>query len=113
MDLINAEKLEELQSLSDGDNELLITLLDKYIPNVDKYMTQAKTEYSAGNTENMEFIFHTLKGSSLSLGLTEIGGVMSDLNQRAKNGEFDNFEPEFDTIIAMLAKVKEYRATFK
>ena len=109
MDLINAEKLEELQSLSNGTNELVLNLLDKYITNSQKFMVQAREEISNGDTGNLEYIFHTLKGSSLSLGLTKLGEVMTMLNQRAKDKDFENLIPELDNIEKLIDEVKVYK----
>lgn len=111
MSLIIEEKLQELRELSGGNNDLLIDLLGKYITNADKYLTQAKEAMKSGDHDKVQFAIHTLKGSSLSLGLKELGEKLTDMNHRARNEDFIGFEAEIEAVEKMAKEVAVYKDT--
>ncbi|MDH4262684.1 MAG: Hpt domain-containing protein [Spirochaetia bacterium] len=111
MDIVDKEKIVELKELSGGTDDLLKTLLDKYITNTQSFIEQIKKALETKDFEKVLFGVHTIKGSSLSLGLTQLGEKFTDLNLRAKNGNFEGFESEMTSIEKMLKDVITYRAT--
>lgn len=108
MGIIQNEKLEELKELSGGNNDLLIDLLDKYITNAAKYIAEARSGLEAGDVQKVQFAVHTMKGSSLSLGLSQLGEILTDLNSRAKNGDIEGFSEKIDTIEKLVVEVEHY-----
>jgi HPt (histidine-containing phosphotransfer) domain-containing protein len=111
MDIIDNEKLNELKELSSGSNDLLKTLLDKYIVNTQSFIDQIRSALKTGEHDKVLFGVHTVKGSSLSLGLKTLGEKFTTLNARAKNGDYTGFESEMDSIENLLKDVVTYRAT--
>ena len=109
MDIIIEEKLQELRELSDGNDDLLLDLLDKYITNAEKYVEQGRLALAEGDVQKVQFAVHTMKGSSLSLGLRELGELLTELNVRAKNQDVEGFDAQFDRIIELVEQVKLYR----
>jgi len=109
MQLIDSEKLSELKDLSNGNDELLINLLDKYIVNSGTFIEKIKQSLKNQDYEQVQFSIHTLKGSSLSLGLKDLGQLFTDLNSRAKKGDYANFEQEIGRAETMLKDVVNYR----
>jgi len=111
MGIIDDEKLIELRELSNGNDDLLKTLLDKYIVNSESFVEQIKGALKVQDYEKVQFGVHTVKGSSLSLGLTSLGEKFTDLNARAKKGDYAGFEPEMEKIESLLQEVAKYRST--
>lgn len=111
--VILPEKLEELQELSGGNNELLVDLLDKYLSNTPELIEQARTALKEGNTEKVDYAVHTMKGSSLSLGLTPLGELLTEMNVRTKKGELDDMSGDIDKVEGYLKDVKTYFESIK
>ena len=109
MEIINKEKLQELRELSGGNDDLLIDLLEKYTTNAAKYIAQGREALQAGDSQKVQFAVHTMKGSSLSLGLTELGEILTDLNARSKGGDIEGFAEEFNRIETLLVEVEKFR----
>lgn len=112
MGLIIEEKLIELRDLSGGNDELICVLLDKFLVNAEKYLESAKNALAEKNYEDVQFAMHTMKGSSMSLGLKDLGTLLTDLNQKCKDENYTNFEKSFEEMSEMIERVREYRATF-
>ena len=110
MDLIDKDKINELKELSGGTDDLLKTLLDKYITNTQSFIEQIKKALETKDYEKVLFGVHTIKGSSLSLGLTQLGEKFTNLNLRAKKGDYEGFESEMASIEKMLKDVVTYRS---
>jgi|GEM_PF-1285520 len=111
MEIIEKEKLIELRELSNGSDDLIKTLLDKYIVNTQGFIEQINAALAAKDYEKVLFGVHTVKGSSLSLGLITLGQKFTELNARAKAGDYKNFEFEMASISLLLKDVISYRAT--
>ncbi len=105
------EKLQELKELSDGNNNLIIDLLGKFKQNADRYLGKSREALKSADYEQVQFALHTLKGSALSLGLIELGSLLTNLNQRARNGDFLDFEQEIDRIENLVKEVEKFRET--
>jgi HPt (histidine-containing phosphotransfer) domain-containing protein len=113
MGLINSEKYNELTDLSGGNEDLIKVLLDKYLTNSKEFIKKLKEDIKNNDTEKIQFAIHTLKGSSLSLGLTKLGEIFTDLNVRVKNGNFDGLEFEILNIEKLLVEVEDYYKSLK
>ncbi|MDH4200794.1 MAG: Hpt domain-containing protein [Spirochaetia bacterium] len=109
MDIIDPEKLKELEELSGGTKDLLKTLLDKYIVNAGSFVEQIRNALKNKDNEKILFAVHTLKGSSLSLGLIILGNKFTELNANAKQGDFNGFESAMNEVDVLLKEVEAYR----
>jgi len=111
MSMVNDEKLKELTELSGGNNLLLIDLLEKFVVNAAKYIEKAKSGINNKNKEDVQFAIHTLKGSSMSLGLSKLGELLTRMNADIKNGIYENCMAEILLVEQMVAEVDKYRKT--
>lgn len=109
MSIISSEKEKELKELSGGNEDLIKLLLDKYITNTKNFLEQIEEAIKNNDHEKIKFAVHTLKGSSLSLGLIKLGEKFTNLNLRAKEGDFKNFDSEVSNAVNMLDEVIQYR----
>ncbi|MES0491633.1 MAG: Hpt domain-containing protein [Leptospirales bacterium] len=112
MSLIIAEKLSELRDLSDGNDDLICLLLDKFLVNAEKYLDTAKESLASKKYEDVKFAIHTMKGSSMSLGLKDLGDILTILNQKCKDDDYSGFEESIEQMYQMIESVREYRGTF-
>lgn len=108
MDLIKNDKKNELIELSGGTTDLLIELLTKYIENTPELLEKAREGLRNNDADIVDYAVHTMKGSSLSLGLEPLGEFLIELNQRTKQKKIDGMEKDFDQIDLYLEDVKKY-----
>lgn len=108
MDLISSEKLAELKELSNGNMDLIKVLLEKYLTNSNEFVKQIRESLKKDDREKIKFAIHTLKGSSLSLGLVPLGEIFTVLNQKVKDNDFEGMELKMDEIEVHLKNVNDY-----
>ncbi|MBL8035390.1 MAG: Hpt domain-containing protein [Leptospiraceae bacterium] len=105
---ISPEKLAELKSL--GGDELIAKLLAKFIENSEKLLRDALAAVAANDAAKAEYCVHTLKGSALSLGLTDMSNILVDLNTRTKAKNLTNADQDLKALQKMLQDVSKYKA---
>ncbi len=104
---IAADKLAELKAL--GGDALISKLLGKFVENSGKLLTDALAATAAGDAAKVDYCVHTLKGSALSLGLTDMSNILVDLNMRTKAKNLAGAEADLKKMQQMLLDVKEYK----
>jgi len=105
---ISAEKLAELKSL--GGDALIAKLLLKFVENSEKLLAEARTAVTAGDASKVDYCVHTLKGSSLSLGLTSMSTILVDFNHRTKAKNLEGAAADLDQLDKLLIEAREYKA---
>lgn len=108
MDLIIEEKKNELMELSGGTTDLLIELLNKYIENTPELIKKAREGLKNNDPDIVDYAVHTMKGSSLSLGLEPLGSFLVELNKRTKQKDIASMETDLDQIENYLKDVEKY-----
>lgn len=81
---------EFLAELLDGDREFAVELFDSYHESADNCMAEARRLLAAGDWQNAYRPFHTLKGASASVGLSDMRLLAQDLENRARAGELSH-----------------------
>ena len=109
--VIKDENIQQLRELSGGGDELLVELIEKFIENGKKYLSDIEKGYQEKDWDKVRFAVHTIKGSALSLGLSPMGEFLTDLNQNAKENKFDNLENSISELSSMLKDVESYYET--
>lgn len=104
---IAAEKLAELKAL--GGNELIAKLLGKFVENSGKLLAEGLAAAAGGDATKVDYCVHTLKGSALSLGLTDMGNLLVALNVRTKAKDISTAEADLKKLQTMLADVAAYK----
>jgi HPt (histidine-containing phosphotransfer) domain-containing protein len=105
---ISPDKLAELQSL--GGAALITKLLDKFLENSARLIADGQAAVASGDATKVDYCVHTLKGSALSLGLNEMGELLTQLNVRTKAKNLDGAEADFAKLAAQLEEVRAYKA---
>lgn len=106
-ELIHPEKLAELKSL--GGDDLITTLLEKYIENAQMLLNEAESAIGTADAEKIDYCIHTLKGSSLSLGLEALSEILVPLNQRTKAQELEGMADSLKQLRVLLEEVVTYK----
>jgi len=110
--LIDSEKLSELRDMGDGKDDFLLEMLDKYIARAGEQITEATGLLGEGDAAKLQKVIHSLKGSTLSLGLSEAAKNIVDFDKELKAGDLSRAAERIDKIGADLARVQDYRKTF-
>ncbi|MDH5721009.1 MAG: Hpt domain-containing protein [Spirochaetia bacterium] len=106
--VIKEENINQLRELSGGTDDLLVELVEKFIENGKRYISDIEKAYAGSDWDKIRFAVHTMKGSALSLGLSPMGEYLSDLNQKAKENKFDEFQTAVTNLNNMLNDVQAY-----
>jgi CheY-like chemotaxis protein/HPt (histidine-containing phosphotransfer) domain-containing protein len=80
--LLNPEVLAELRSYQDG---LLGELIDSYLLDLTDYLSAMRVAIDARDYTQLAKITHTLRGSSGSIGATEMAKLCAELERMARN----------------------------
>ncbi|MFZ5627846.1 MAG: Hpt domain-containing protein [Spirochaetota bacterium] len=105
---IAPQKLSELRML--GGDALVSQLLAKFLESSPVLIAQAETALQTGDAAKVDFCVHTLKGSAMSLGLTEMSDLLAQLNVRTKARQLEGVGLELSRLAAQLDAVREYKA---
>ena len=106
---IAEDKLEELRELSDGNDDLVLELLDKFLDSTPKLVQQARKAIEENNEQQIDYCVHTMKGSCLSLGLEPMADYLVELNKKTKQGDLSQISSELDQVEKYIEEVGEYR----
>lgn len=106
---INEDKIREFRDLSDGNDELLISLIDKFLEHTPEHLEAAKKAFAEQNPKQVDFAIHTMKGSALSLGVEPLGSFLAELNKETKQGILSSFPQAFSVIEEALQELRKYR----
>lgn len=80
--------IEFLEELLDGDREFAQELLETYCESSTSNLAEAKQLLKAGENEKLYLPFHTLKGSSASIGLVGVRDLAKEFELDAREGRF-------------------------
>ena len=110
---IEQDKYDELVDLGGGTQALLAELLDKYLENSPKLITDAKKALQENNAKQVDYCIHTLKGSTLCLGLQPLGKALVEVNVQTKLGDISGVDSVLAETDDFLSQIREYRKTLK
>lgn len=105
--VIDPDKLAELRML--GGDALVSQLLARFLESSPALLAQAETALQAGDASGVAFCVHTLKGSAMSLGISEMSTVLAELNVRAKAGKLDGVSSDLAHLAELLEAVRQYK----
>ncbi len=105
---IAPERLAELRSL--GGDELISQLLTKFLESSPPLIEEAKAALQSGDAAKVDFCVHTLKGSAMSLGLTELSDLLIALNVRTKARQLEGVAADLAQLSLLLEAVRHYKA---
>ncbi|MCS6984930.1 MAG: Hpt domain-containing protein [Leptospiraceae bacterium] len=106
---VSPEKREEYRQLSGGSDELLLSLIDKYLEHTPIHLEAAKKAFAEGDIRQLDFAIHTMKGSTLSLGIEPLGDFLTKLNQETKVGKTSSFPQAFEILEQGLQELRRWK----
>ena len=104
---ISSEKFNELKSL--GGVSLVEKLLDKFLQTTPRLVADAKEALKNGDHAKVDYCVHTMKGSSLSLGIAAMSDLLIDMNLRTKKQDATNMADDLLRLDQLLKELSEYR----
>ncbi len=78
-------KIEQLNSISVGDNEFMKELIEIFISQIPEFISNIKKFYGKGDLKNLEKEAHTAKSSVLIFGMTNTGKLLEDIQLQSEN----------------------------
>lgn len=114
---INTEELFDfniINSLKEmdepGEPSFYSELITIYLEQSPGLIENIRTNYNLKNADQMGRAAHTLKGSSLNVGLRKFAEICKDLERKGKNNDFDDVDKLVENLdIYYLITVKELK----
>ena len=105
------EKVKEFLELGGGSSEFLIKMLDTYLKSSRNLLGLLRETLENNNLKEFKRHVHTLKGSSLNLGLEEMGNEAEEMEQGLDTSfsEKDRFREKIDSLASKLDSVMTCR----
>ncbi|KTR62406.1 Hpt protein [Exiguobacterium indicum] len=98
MPFFNAKKLEELQSIADGDHAFLQKIGETYIAQFDRKFPELKDAVAKQDAEQTEKLAHLLKGASYSVAADDLADDFELLEKEAESGSMTGTQEIVDRI---------------
>ena len=105
------EKVEEFLELENGSPDFLIQMLDSYLKTSHALLSLLRETLEDGNIEEFKRHVHTLKGSSLNLGLEEMSDETRQIEEEVEISfaEKNKFRHKIDILAKKLESVMSCR----
>ncbi len=107
--VLNASRLDEIRSLTDGDSDFLQNIIEQFISDTGKLTQEMKAAVRAKDAPALKVAAHTLKSSSASLGATDLSALCKEVQKLAAEGSVEpaesivvQIENEFAGVIVAL-----------
>ena len=100
--------LEQLQSTSDGDADLMRELLDLYFKQAEEIMAGLAKGIEAGNVGEVNHLSHKLAGSSLACGMSAVVPPLRQMEENAKAGHLRGATEAFAQGRVQLEAVRRF-----
>lgn len=104
---VDAEKLEELIDLF-GDREEVKDLFHEFFDELPSRLESLRTGLQTGTADQIDQAAHALKGSSASLGATQVQAAALALESDARNQQLENAPDHFALLEAELEKLQAW-----
>jgi len=106
-DILDPTRVDELRELSDGDDSLLIELLDVFFKESPARIAGLRAALASHDIRSVRMVAHTLKGSSRNIGATQLAEYCQELEYAAKESNITNGDALVASIENEYARVQE------
>lgn len=104
---IDENVLEEFKKfMGDEGDSLARELIELYLKNTPKLMSDIGNDVKIGNMESLKIHVHSLKGSSAQLGVTGIASLCRNIEDVILEGRFVEIKPMVDKLKAVYKEVE-------
>ncbi len=99
--------LNSLNELTDGDSELLDSLLNEFLNTTEADIRSLKEGIDHGYADKVASLSHRIRGSSMIVGATKLTQLTQDLEVAGQQANTDVFIPLFTQIEEVYGRVVE------
>ena len=108
MDPINKETIQTILELSDGDNCVLLELLQSFLKDTKELSEEINTAVHNLDWEKLQFYVHTLKGLSSTIGAKPLFELCKKLNDDLKSGNRMTAVSLANSVYTKYQELEEY-----
>lgn len=87
MPLIDTHQFESLCQLAAGDNEFINSVIDAFLPQLNRIPGEVREALAEGDGEDIARLAHSLKGSSANVGAQDVSEICRHLEKAAREGD--------------------------
>ncbi|HEX2787941.1 MAG TPA: Hpt domain-containing protein [Ignavibacteria bacterium] len=108
-ELFDFNIIESLKELDEpGEPSFYTELITVYLGQSPGLIDEIRNSYNMKDAEQMSKAAHTLKGSSLNVGVRKFAEICKELELKGKNNDFDNVDKLLENLdVYYLITVKE------
>jgi HPt (histidine-containing phosphotransfer) domain-containing protein len=108
-ELFDFNIIESLKELDEpGEPSFYTELITIYLSQSPGLIEEIRNSYNIKNADQMGKAAHTLKGSSLNVGIRKFAEICKKLEQKGKNNDFDDVDKLLENLdVYYLITVKE------
>ena len=99
--------LDTVAALRDLGDDLVLDLIQTYVAESDRLVSEIIAAAAAGNAAQIGSLAHSLKGSSLNMGLEVIGEVGLRLEKCGKSGDVEGAKGLLPELEQQYAQAKQ------
>ena len=107
--VICKEKYEEFLELGNGSPSFLLQMLSAYLENFKKIIKACWAHYEENDRKSLEFEIHTLKGSSLNLGVSLIAKFLINIETKLSEISMEELKSSLEELESYVAIVEKYK----
>lgn len=111
-EIMDPERIDSFRELSGGSNALILELLDIYLQSAESEIKGCEQSFAGRDIETLRNHLHTLKGSTLNMGLREMYEGVEALHLDVKRGALDSFSGRIENLRSALERVRRFRESF-
>lgn len=106
--VMNPEKIEEFKGFSNGNDDFIIELFEKYFDNSELLINNIRNSCKDGNEPDALFNIHSFKGSSRNMGLIRMGEFLKNWEMYIKEKKLSNCEQKITEMERLFEEIKKF-----
>ncbi|MBF8296095.1 MAG: domain S-box protein [Bacteroidetes bacterium] len=96
-----------------GDPAFVVGLLDEFVKNAQQLIGEASAVYARRDSERLDYISHTLKGSFTTFNLTALVTLAAAIELQAEKNELDGLDKKVEELRTQIDNVMPHLMTLK
>ncbi|HUA65233.1 MAG TPA: response regulator [Alphaproteobacteria bacterium] len=104
-------EMDRLAELADGDKDTLRELVNLFISQTTRQLSQLETAVNANKPEEVRHLAHSCKGASATMGMAPLAAILYELEKMGRSGVIDGAAPLLDSAAAEFQRVQNFLAS--
>ena len=104
-------EMDRLAELADGDRNTVAELVDLFIKQTTRQLSQLETAVHANKAEEVRHLAHSCKGASATMGMAPLAAIFYELEKMGRAGSLNGAEPLLAAAESEFKRVQKFLAS--